>query len=59
MSLKKIIQSKQSELHDLLPAHNISTLNLRNEYKFTPMFKTKKSFNSFITLMTLNPKLFY
>ena len=58
--LRKIIQSKQNKPHDLLLACNTSsTLNLRNKWRFRPMVKTKNCFNSFITLMPLNPKLFY
>ena len=50
---KKIIQNEQNRLHDLRPARNTRTLNLRNKRKFRPVFKTKRFRNRSITFNVL------
>ena len=42
----KIIPSEQNKLHNLLPARNTDTLNLRSKRNFRPVFKTKTFRNS-------------
>ena len=50
---KEVLQNEQNKLHELLPARNTCTLNLRNMRKFKPVFKTNRFRNSFITFNSL------
>ena len=45
---KNILQNEQNKLHELLPARNTCTFNLRNRRKFKPAFKTNRFRSSFI-----------
>ena len=46
---KNVLQNEQKRLHELLPARNTCTFNLRNMRKFKPAFKTNRFRSSFIT----------
>ena len=46
---KNVLQNEQNKLHELLPARNTCTFNLRNMRKFKPAFKTNRFRSSFIT----------
>ena len=50
---KEVLQNEQNKLHELLPARNTCTLNLRNMRKFKPDFKTNRFRNSFVTFNSL------
>ena len=51
---KKTIQSEQNKLHDrLYSTFNTNTLNMRNNRKFRPVFKTNRFRNSFTILNAL------
>ncbi|CAH3033775.1 unnamed protein product, partial [Porites lobata] len=39
---KNVLQNEQNKLHELLPARNTCTFNLRNMPKFKPAFKTNR-----------------
>ena len=45
---KNVLQNEQNKLHELLPARNTCTFNLRNMGKFKPAFKTNRFRSSFI-----------
>ncbi|XP_068739340.1 uncharacterized protein [Montipora capricornis] len=51
--LKEVLPNEQNKLHELLPACNTCTLNLRNMRKFKPVFKTNRFCNSFVTFNSL------
>ena len=44
---KNVLQNEQNKLHELLPARNTCTFNLRNMRKFKPAFKTNRFRSSF------------
>ena len=46
---KEFLQNEQNKLHELLPARNTGTFNLRNMRKFKPVLKTNRFRISFIT----------
>ena len=50
---KEVLQNEQNKLHERLPARNTCTFNLRNMWKFKPVFKTNRFRNSFITFNAL------
>ena len=50
---KNVLQNEQNKLHELLPARNTCTFNLRNMRKFKPAFKTNRFRTSFITFNAL------
>ena len=50
---KNVLQNEQNKLHELLPARNTCTFNLRNMRKFKPAFKTNRFRSSFITFNAL------
>ena len=50
---KNVLQNEQNKLHELLPARNTCTFNLRNMPKFKPAFKTNRFRSSFITFNAL------
>ena len=50
---KNVLQNEQNKLHELLPARNTCTFNLRNMRKFKPAFKTNSFRSSFITFNAL------
>ena len=50
---KNVLQKEQNKLHELLPARNTYTFNLRNMRKFKAAFKTNRFRSSFITFNTL------
>ena len=50
---KNVLQNEQNKLHELLPARNTCTFNLRNMRKFKPASKTNRFRNSFITFNAL------
>ena len=50
---KNFLQNEQNKLHELLPARNTCTFNLRNMRKFKPAFKTNRFRSSFITFNAL------
>ena len=50
---KNVLQNEQNKLHELLPARNTCTFNLRNMWKFKPAFKTNRFRSSFITFNAL------
>ena len=50
---KNVLQNEQNKLHELLPARNTCTFNLRNMLKFKPAFKTNRFRSSFITFNAL------
>ena len=46
---ENVLQNEQKRLHELLPARNTCTFNLRNMRKLKPAFKTNRFRSSFIT----------
>ena len=50
---KNVLQNEQNNPHELLPARNTCTFNLRNMRKFKPAFKTNRFRSSFITFNAL------
>ena len=50
---REVVLNEDNKLHDLLPAPNTCTMNLRNSRKFRPVFKTNRFRNSFIPFNAL------
>ena len=50
--------NEQNKLHELFPARNRSTSDLRNMRKLKPVFKTIRFRDSFITIMSLRLERF-
>ena len=50
---KNVLQNEQNKLHELPPARNTCTFNLRNLRKFKPAFKMNRFRTSFITFNAL------